>query len=79
MFEAHGYVFTTDDEIKILDLLKSSGGISFKLIHIEGLPYYFVLTKIRDYQKQGFTTNIHGMLGITEQGVEYLNQLLFSN
>ena len=75
---AEVFIFTTEDEIKILTSLKSSGGISWKVIHIEGLPYYGVVAKVRDYQKQGFTTNTDGILGITEQGKEYLNQLLDS-
>ncbi len=72
------FIFTTDGEIKILDFLKSSGGISWKVINIEGLPYYGVVAKVRDYQKQGFTANIDGVLSITEHGEEYLNQLLDS-
>jgi len=75
MFEAFSFTFTIDDERKILALLKSSGGISWGAINVEGLPYYGAIAKVRDYQKQGFTTNINEILGITERGNEYLNQL----
>jgi len=79
MFEAQGFIYTIHDEIKILNLLKSSNGISFKVMHIDDLPHYAILAKVRDYQKEGFTTNIEGIFNITEQGIEYLNQLLNSN
>jgi hypothetical protein len=72
------FTFTTDDEIKILTLLKRSDGISWKVIDVEGLPYYGVVAKVRDFQKQGFTTNVEGILGITEKGEKHLNQLLYS-
>ena len=79
MFEAQGLIFTIHDEIKILELLKSSNGISFRIIHIDDLPHYALIAKIRDFQKRGLTTNADGILDITEQGTEYLNQLLSSN
>jgi|GEM_PF-5449261 len=78
MFEAQGYIYTDANEIKILDLLKNSDGISFRAIHIEDIPYYGIVAKVRDWQKQGLTSNIDGILGVTEQGIEYLNQLLSS-
>jgi hypothetical protein len=78
MFEAHGLTITINEEIKILALLKNSNGIHFKTIHIDNIPYYAILAKVRDFQKRVFTTNIDGTLDITEQGMEYLNQLLKS-
>jgi len=74
-------VFRLDinDEIKVLELLKNSDGIDFKEINIEGIPYYAVIAEIGNFRKRGLTKNIDGILGITEQGIEYLNQLLSSN
>jgi hypothetical protein len=76
MFEARGLTITINDEIKILELLKNSNGIYFKNIYIDSIPYYAILAKVRDFEKNGVTTNIDGTLDITEQGIEYLNQLL---
>jgi hypothetical protein len=78
MFEAQGYTYSIDDEIKILNSIQNAGGVSFTEIHIEGVPYYGVLTQVRDYEKQGLTTNIGGSIDITQKGIEYLNQLLNS-
>jgi hypothetical protein len=64
------------DEIKILEQLKNYNDNYFKTIHIDGIDYYAIVAKIRDYEKSGFATNINGKYDITEKGVEYLNELL---
>jgi hypothetical protein len=73
------FLLDINEEIKVLELLRNSDGIDLKEIHIDDIPYYALIAEIRDFQKRGLTKNIDGILGITEHGIEYLNQLLNSN
>jgi len=73
------YPIDRDNEIKVLELLENSKGIYFKEIYLEYLPYYAILAIARDLEKRGFTTNNNGIIDITEQGKEYLIELLNSN
>jgi len=68
-------MWSVDDEIKILELLKNSNGIDSKTIQIDDIPYYAILAIVRDLEKRGFTTNVERTFDITEQGIEYLNKL----
>lgn len=68
-----------NDEVKILQLLKNSRSIHLKKIHLDDYPYYAIIAIARDLQKRGLVTNIDGMLDITNEGIEYLNNILFSN
>jgi hypothetical protein len=73
------YPIDSNNEIKVLELLKNSKGIYWKELYLDDLPFYAIVAIARDLEKRGFTTNIDGILDITEQGVGYLNQLLNSN
>jgi predicted methyltransferase len=73
------FVLNVNEEIKVLEILKNSGSINFRVMHIDEIPYHALLAQIKDYEKRRLIKHTNDMISITEQGIEYLNQLLSSN